>query len=94
MNNMPDSSMVETIRQASENPWTLLFFALWALGAFLKHGTNISNNWIPTILVVCGSTLGTLIIEMSVKGFVVGFIVAVLMIGAHAGLNHTLKPKE
>jgi len=68
------------LQDALENPWTLVFLALWGLGWYLKTYTTIKPQW---VLPVVGIALGLVLIELSIGGAIAGGLMALLQMGLY-----------
>lgn len=79
------SEIIELLQGALENPWSLLFLAVLGLGYFIKQFTTLKPQW---ILPPFGIALGLFLIELSIGGAIIGFIMAL----AQMGLYDVVKP--
>ena len=72
------NEIISLLQEALGNPWMLLFLAVWGLGWFLKEQTNVKPQWVLPVLVI---VLGLVLIELSVGGAIVGFVMALAQMG-------------
>jgi len=82
------TEIIELLQGALDNPWMLLFLAVWGLGYFLKEHTPLDNKKVPWILLPAGIALGLLLVELSLPGGIVGGVVAL----AQMGFYDVIKP--
>ena len=73
--------IIELLQGALENPWTLLFLAVWGIGYFVKEYTPLPGDRVPLILLPMGIALGVLLIELSLAGGIVGGVMALAQMG-------------
>jgi len=82
------TEIIELLQGALDNPWMLLFLAVWGLGYFLKEHTPLDNKKVPWILLPTGIALGLLLVELSLPGGIVGGVLAL----AQMGFYDVIKP--
>ena len=75
--------IIELLQEAMENPWLLLFLSVWVAGFFLKEKTKLKNDYIPFVLLGIGIALGMALIELSLRGALVGGLMATAQMGAY-----------
>lgn len=80
--------IIDLLQGALDNPWMLLFLAVWGLGYFLKEHTPLDNKKVPWILLPAGIALGLLLVELSLPGGIVGGVLAL----AQMGFYDVIKP--
>ena len=80
--------IIDLLQGALENPWMLLFMAVWGIGYFLKEHTPLDNAKVPWILLPAGIALGLLLVELSLPGGIVGGVLAL----AQMGFYDVIKP--
>lgn len=80
--------IIDLLQGALENPWMLLFLAVWGIGYFLKEHTPLDNAKVPWILLPAGIALGLLLVELSLPGGIVGGVLAL----AQMGFYDVIKP--
>jgi hypothetical protein len=80
--------IIELLQGALENPWTLLFLAVWGIGYFVKEYTPLPGDRVPWIVLPVGVILGVLLIELSLPGAIIGGVMAL----AQMGLYDVVKP--
>ncbi len=80
--------IIELLQGALENPWTLLFLAVWGIGYFVKEYTPLPGDKVPWIVLPVGIVLGVLLIELSLPGAIIGGVMAL----AQMGLYDVVKP--
>jgi len=80
--------IIELLQGALENPWTLLFLAVWGIGYFVKEYTPLPSDRVPWIVLPVGIVLGVLLIELSLPGAIIGGVMAL----AQMGLYDVIKP--
>jgi len=73
--------IIELLQGALENPWMLLFLAVWGIGYFVKEYTPLPGDRVPLILLPMGIALGVLLIELSLAGGIVGGVMALAQMG-------------
>ena len=77
--------IINLLQEALENPWTLLFLAVWGVGWYIKEYTTIKPQWVvPPV----GIALGLVLVELSLPGAMIGFVIAL----ARMGLYDVIKP--
>jgi len=77
--------IIELLQGALENPWTLLFLAVWGVGWYVKEYTVVKPQWVvPPV----GIVLGLVLVELSLPGAIIGFVIAL----AQMGLYDVIKP--
>lgn len=77
--------IIELLQGALENPWTLLFLAVWGVGWYVKEYTVVKPQWVvPPV----GIALGLVLVELSLPGAIIGFVIAL----AQMGLYDVIKP--
>lgn len=80
--------IIDLLQGALENPWMLLFLAVWGIGYFLKESTPLDSAKIPWIVLPVGIALGVLLVEISLGGAIIGGVVAL----AQMGFYDVIKP--
>ena len=84
-------ALIEALKEIFANPWMLCFGALWVLGYMLKEFTSLNNKLIPWVLAFVGIGLGTVLIEMSVAGGIMGLIMAYLIMAFYEHIKNTIE---
>ncbi len=79
---------IELLQGALENPWMLLFLAIWGIGFFVKEYTPLGSSRVPWIVLPVGVALGIALIEASLAGAIIGGVMAL----AQMGLYDVIKP--
>ena len=80
--------IIELLQEALENPWMLLFLAVWGIGYFVKEYTPLPGDRVPWIVLPVGIVLGVLLIELSLPGAIIGGVLAL----AQMGFYDVIKP--
>lgn len=80
--------IIELLQEALENPWMLLFLAVWGIGYFVKEYTPLPGDKVPWIVLPVGVILGVLLIELSLPGAIIGGVLAL----AQMGFYDVIKP--
>jgi hypothetical protein len=80
--------IIDLLQGALENPWMLLFLAVWGVGYFVKEHTPLPGDRTPWIVFPVGIILGVLLIELSLPGAIIGGVMAL----AQMGLYDVVKP--
>lgn len=88
------TEIIMILHKTLENPWTLLFVAIWGLGWFLKEKTLLDTQKTPWVLLSFGIILGLMLIESSVGGGIVGGVMALAQMGAYDVVKPLLSRKE
>lgn len=78
--------IIKLLDQATSNPVILLFFSVFGIGYMLKHYTSLNNNCIPWVLLLYGGILGLILIQTSITGLLLGFIIVFIQIGVFESL--------
>ena len=77
--------IINLLQSALRDPWSLLFLAVWGVGWYLKTYTTVKPQWaLPPL----GIALGLALIEVSLGGAIVGFVISL----AQMGLYDVIKP--
>ena len=80
--------IIELLQGALDNPWTLLFLAVWGIGYFVKKYTPLPGDRVPWIVLPVGIALGVLLIELSLPGAIICGVMAL----AQMGFYDVIKP--
>ena len=77
--------IINLLQSALSDPWSLLFLAVWGVGWYLKTYTTVKPQWaLPPL----GIALGLALIELSLGGAIVGFVISL----AQMGFYDVIKP--
>jgi hypothetical protein len=77
------TSTIEVLKQFLNNPWLLSFGGLWVLGYMLKEHSPVNNRLIPWVIEIVGGILGVVLIEKSLGGAIIGFLMGYVIIGSY-----------
>lgn len=80
--------IIDLLKTALQDPWMLLFLAVWGLGYFLKEFSTLDSKKIPWIVLPFGIVLGVFLVELSAGGAIIGGVMAL----AQMGLYDVIKP--
>ena len=83
-----NTEIIGVLQDALNNPWMLLFLAVWGLGYFVKEYTSLDSKKTPWVILPFGVILGVVLIQQSVGGAIVGGLMAL----AQMGLYDVVKP--
>lgn len=72
--------IITLLQEALNNPWSLLFLAVWGIGHYIKEFTHIKPQW---VLPIVGIVLGLLLVELSLGGGIIGFVLALIQMGLY-----------
>jgi hypothetical protein len=76
-------TIIKLLEDSLNNPLLLTFLTVWIVGWFIKNKTKIDNARIPLILTPLGILLGLFVIELSMKGAIVGLLIAAIQMGGY-----------
>lgn len=82
---------VELLKVVMNNPWLLLFFALFGLGYALKEYTSLNNKLIPIVIIIAGIALAMILIQWSLQGSLIGLVIGVIICGWYETLKNTFE---
>ncbi len=85
--------IIHALEQAIQDPWTLMFLAVWVVGYFMKTYTALDAAKIPWVLVPVGIGLGLWVIDLSLGGAVAGAVIALTQMGAYDAIQPLLKKR-
>jgi FtsH-binding integral membrane protein len=85
------NNVIIILQEVLKNPWMLMFAALWVLGYMLKEHTNLNNKIIPWFIWVVAGVLGWLLIEASIAGVIIGFVIGWIIIGFYEHIKNTFE---
>lgn len=84
------AQFVADLESILTNPYSLLFFALFGLGYFLKEHTKFPNKLIPVALILTGVGLAFLLLGVSLSAALVGFVIASLIMANYETIRNTI----
>lgn len=77
------TALIEILKNLLENPWMLLFLGVWIIGYMLKEHTPLKNTYIPWIILGVAGALSFVLLEQSLNGVIIGFIIGYIQIGMY-----------